>query len=94
MYSKLDTSLEPYQKTRATMNMTMDWESANSKLLQMAVLFDLRKGSSRLELYKLQQSSSRVKAATVRIEPAASQANWAEDSCSFLLAWSLSTTTR
>ena len=51
----------------------------------MAVRLELRKGASRLVLYDAQQSSSLVKAATVRMAPAASQAKWAEFSWAVLL---------
>ena len=67
---------------------------AKSALLQIEVLLDSRRGSSRLWLYCSQQSSSRVSAATVRIAPAASQARCAELACAFLFFWSFNTTTR
>lgn len=74
-YSWLDTNLDPYQNTSAMTKKTMDWDNEYKRLLQIAVLFDFRRGSSKLLLYKLQQSSSRVRAATVRMEAAASQAS-------------------
>jgi hypothetical protein len=63
-------------------------------LLQMALRFDRRRDSSKLSRYRLQQSSSRVNAATVRMAAAASQASCAEASCAFLFFWCLRTTIR
>jgi hypothetical protein len=50
----------------------------------MALLLDSLSGSSKLLLYKARQSASLVKDATVRMEPAASQANCAESEWAFL----------
>ena len=59
---------------------TRDCVKEKSALLQIAVLLDLRRGSSKLSLYNLRQPSSLVRAATVRIDPAASQVRWAKPS--------------
>lgn len=72
--SSLDTRVEPNQKTRAMTKKMRDCENANNMLLQIAVLLEFLKGSSKLSLYCFKQSSSRVNEATVRIDPAASQA--------------------
>ena len=72
--SKLATRREPYQKMRAMTKKTMAWESEYKPLDQIAVRFDWRSGCSRDLLYWRKQSSSRVREATVRMDPAASQA--------------------
>ena len=72
--SSLETRVEPNQKTRAITKKMRDCENANNMLLQIAVLLEFFKGSSKLSLYCFKQSSSRVNEATVRIDPAASQA--------------------
>lgn len=72
--SSFDTSVEPYQKTRAIAKNVRDWEIAYNMLLQIAVLLEFLKGTSKLSLYCCKQSSSRVNDATVRMDPAASQA--------------------
>jgi len=64
------------------------------KLLKTPLLLERRRGISKDSEYCLQQSSSRPREATVLIAPAASQASWAEEACSFLFDWSLRTTTR
>jgi hypothetical protein len=48
--SRYDTSREPYQNTSAMTKKANDWERANSRLLQMDVRLELRRGSSRLLL--------------------------------------------
>jgi len=48
--SSRETRTEPYQKTRAITKKTMDWDKEYKRLLQMAVLLDLRRGSSKLWL--------------------------------------------
>lgn len=73
--SKVETSREPYQNTSAITKKLSACVNPYSALLQIADLFDLRIGSSKLSLYIRKQSSSLVKDATVRIAPAASQAS-------------------
>jgi len=48
--SPFATSFDPYQKISAITNIANDWDRAYKPLLQIAVRFDLRKGSSRLAL--------------------------------------------
>ena len=93
-YSPFATSRDPYQKTREITQNDMDCEAAYNKLEKTAVRLDWIKGSMRLSEYRLQQSSSRVREATVRMAAAASHASWAEASCAALFVWSLKTTTR
>jgi hypothetical protein len=93
-YSPLATSRDPYQNTSEITKNDIACENEYSKLEKTAVRLDCRSGSMRLSEYKLQQSSSRVRDATVRMAAAASQASWAEASCATLFVWSLSTTTR
>lgn len=73
--SKFDTKMAPYQNTRAMTKKTSACDMPYNALLQIAVRFDVLSGTSRLSLYNLQQSSSLVNEATVRIAPAASQAS-------------------
>ena len=89
-----ETRREPYQNTRAMTKNENDCDSEYRPFDQTAVLLDFCIGSSRDSLYRRKQSSSRVNDATVRMEAAASQANWAESSCAFLFDWSFKTTTR
>ena len=92
--SRRDTSVAPYQKTREITQNTWAWEKEYKRFVQIAVLFERIRGSSKLLLYKARQSASLVKEATVRMEPAASQANCADCAWAFLLNWSFRTTTR
>lgn len=78
--------LEKISEIRQAKGCLQPTEMAYRPLLKMADLFDFLKGSSKLLLYRSQQSFSRVKAATVRMDAAASQASCAEAACSFLLA--------
>ena len=73
--SRSATRREPYQKTSAMTKNVIACESEKIPLDQIAVLFERTRGSSSDSLYSLQQSSSRVSDATVRMAPAASQAS-------------------
>lgn len=73
--SLCDTRIDPYQKTSDMTKKDMPCENEYKRLLQTADLFDFWRGSSRLWLYRSQQSFSRVSEATVLMEAAASQAN-------------------
>ena len=71
--------------TKAITKNTIDWERANQKVELNAERFDTRRGSSKLLLYSLKQSSSLVKLATVLMAPAASHASCALSACVRLL---------
>ena len=88
------TRREPNQKIREITKKIAAWENEYNRLAQTAVCMECFNGSSKLLLYVLRQSFSRVSDATVRIAPAASQAIWADSSWAFLFVWSFKTTTR
>lgn len=93
VYSVVAINRVPYQNTSATAKKTIACVKAKRKLERIAVFLDSRNGFKRHSEYDAQQSSSRVRDATVRMEPAASHARCAEASYAILLDWSLSTTT-
>ena len=68
------TRREPNQKIKEITKNITAWENEYSRLLQTAASTARFNGSSKLLLYIVRQSSSRVSDATVRIAPAASQA--------------------
>lgn len=50
VYSRYDTSREPYQNTSEMAKKEKDWDIANNMLAQRAVCLDFNRGSSRLLL--------------------------------------------
>jgi hypothetical protein len=48
--SRYDTNREPYQNTSAMAKKANDWEIEYTRLLQMKLRLELRRGTSRLSL--------------------------------------------
>jgi hypothetical protein len=88
-----DQAVSKEERTNAMTKKTIDWDKEKKRVELSAERFEILSGSSKLFLYILRQSSSRVKLATVLMAPAASHANCALSEWVRLLIWSFITTT-